>query len=95
MSGEENKADIEAIKEILNQYAVTCSTGDFDLWISLWADDGVQMPPDTPAIIGKAQIREANKPGFDQMTLDMAIISIENCSLFSDSPSVNAIYEKN
>ncbi|MBA7491739.1 hypothetical protein ES702_02287 [subsurface metagenome] len=66
-----------AIKEMLNQYAVACNTGDFDLYISLWADDGVQMPPDTPARIGKAQIREAKKPTFDQMTLDVTITDID------------------
>ena len=76
--------DINAIKEMLNQYAVACNTGDFDLWISLWADDGVQMPPDTPVRIGKEQIREAMKPAFDQMTLDIAITSIEDAKVYID-----------
>jgi len=78
------EADISAIKEVLDQYAVAVNTGDFDLWISLWADDGVQMPPDAPAIIGKEQIREANKPAFDQMTVDIAITSIEDVKVYGD-----------
>ena len=78
------EADIAAIKEIINQYQVACNTGDFDLWISLWADDGIQMPPDTPAIIGKEQIREGNKPAFDQMNLDIAITSIEDAKVYGD-----------
>jgi uncharacterized protein (TIGR02246 family) len=78
------EADITAIKEMLNQYAVAVNTGDFDLWISLWADDGVQMPPDTPVRIGKEQIREAMKPAFDQMTLDIAITSIEDAKVYGD-----------
>ncbi|MGB6866817.1 MAG: nuclear transport factor 2 family protein, partial [Candidatus Aminicenantaceae bacterium] len=53
------EVDIAVFKEMLNQYAIACNTGDFELWISLWADDGVQMPPDTPARIGIEQIREA------------------------------------
>jgi len=69
--------DITAIKEVLNQYAVGANTGDFDLWISLWADDGVRMPPDAPAQIGKEQIREGQKPGFDQMNLDITIHIVE------------------
>ena len=77
-------ADITAIKEILNQYAVACNTGDFDLWISLWADDGVRMAPDAPAVIGKEQIREAMKPVFDLMTLDIAITSIEDAKVYGD-----------
>ncbi|UCC41415.1 MAG: SgcJ/EcaC family oxidoreductase [Candidatus Aminicenantes bacterium] len=70
-------AEKAALREMLNQYAVAANTGDFDLWISLWTDDGVQMPPDTPARIGIEQIREAMKPGFDQMTVDITITIIE------------------
>jgi uncharacterized protein (TIGR02246 family) len=79
-----NEADITAIKEVLNQYAVAANAGDFDLWISLWADDGVQMPPDTPTRIGKEQIREAMKPAFDQMNLDIAITSVEEARIYGD-----------
>ena len=75
--------DITAIKEVLNQYAVGCNTGDFDLWISLWADDGVQMPPDTPARIGKEQIGEAAKPAFDKMNRDMTI-HIKETKVYGD-----------
>ncbi len=78
------EADIAAIKEMLNQYEVACNTGDFDLWISLWTDDGIQMPPGTPARIGKAQILEAMKPTFDEMTLDIAIISIDDAKVYGD-----------
>ena len=78
------EADIAAIKEMLNQYAIGCNTGDFDLWMSLWADDGVQMPPGTPTRIGKAQIREGMKPAFDEMNLDIAILSIEDAKVHGD-----------
>jgi len=78
-----NEADITAIKEVLNQYAVAANAGDFDLWISLWADDAVRMAPDTPAGIGKEQIREALKPLFDQMTLDI-VINIEDAKVSGD-----------
>ena len=80
---EGRKSDITAIKEMLNQYAVGVNTGDFDLWISLWTDDGVQMPPDTPVRIGKEHIREGMKPAFDQMNLDIAI-TIEEAKVYGD-----------
>jgi len=76
--------DITAIKEVLNQYAVGVNTGDFDLWISLWADDGVRMPPDAPTQIGKEQIRKEQKPGFDKMNLDITIHSIEEAKVYGD-----------
>ncbi len=77
------EADITAIKEIFNQYTVAANTGDFDLWISLWADDAVRMPPDTPAQIGKEQIREAMKPAFDQMNF-IITIHIEETKVYGD-----------
>ena len=68
------EADMTAVKEKLkNQFAGAINTGDFDLWISLWTDDGVQMPPGAPARIGKEQIREKMKPLFDQFILKIDI----------------------
>ena len=77
------EADITAIKEVLNQYAVAVNTGDFDLWISLWADDGVQMPPGAPAKIGKEQIGKAAKPAFDKMNRDITI-HIKEAKVYGD-----------
>lgn len=78
------ETDISTIREMVNQYAMGCNTGDFELWISLWADDGVQMPPDSPARIGKEQIREGMKPAFDQMNLDIVIHNIEDAKVSGD-----------
>ena len=43
----------------------------------MWKDDGIQMPPDTPARIGKEQIRKGMKPAFDQFNLKMTIANKE------------------
>jgi uncharacterized protein (TIGR02246 family) len=80
----ERKEDITAIKDMLNQYAIGCSTGDFDLWMSLWADNGRQMPSDAPARTGKEQIREGMKPLFDDMKLDLAIKSVDDVEVHGD-----------
>lgn len=47
------EADITKIKEGLKQYAEAVNSGDFESWISLWDNDGVQMPPNAPPIEGK------------------------------------------
>lgn len=78
------ETDIAAIREVLNQYAVGVSTGDFDHWVSLWADDGRQMPPDAPACVGKEQIRDEMKPVFDEMSMELAILSIEDAKIYGD-----------
>jgi len=58
-------ADIAAIEDVLNQYAVSSNAGDFELWLSLHADDIVKMPPGAPAIFGKEDLRAIFKPAFD------------------------------
>jgi uncharacterized protein (TIGR02246 family) len=88
------EADIAAVKEMVNQYADACNTGDFDLWISLWADDAVRMPLDTPAQIGIEQIRAAMKPLFDQMTLEITI-TIEDAKVYSDLGLIRCNYTVN
>jgi uncharacterized protein (TIGR02246 family) len=86
------EADITAIKEMLNRYALITNAGDWDQWISLWADDGVQMPPDDPARIGKEQIRAGMKPLFDQLNLDIVIHSIEDAKIYGDLGFTRCIY---
>jgi uncharacterized protein (TIGR02246 family) len=89
---EKKKSDITALKEILNQFAIGVNTGDLDLWTSLWANDGVQMPPNLPSRIGKEQIREGMKPGFDQMILDITINSIEEVKVYGDLGVIRCTY---
>jgi uncharacterized protein (TIGR02246 family) len=80
----ERKKDITAIKDTLNQYAIGCNTGDFERWISLWAEDGKQMPPDSPARIGIDAIRDGMKPVFDDMSLDIVIKSVDDVEVHGD-----------
>lgn len=89
---QDTESDIAAIKELLNQYEATINTGDFDSWISLWADDGIQMPPGAPARIGKEQIQEGMKPAFDQMNLNIDSTSIEDAKVYGDLGLTYCIY---
>ena len=66
-------ANIAAINEIWNQYSSAINSEDFDLWISLWEDNGVQMPPDAPAVFGKEQIRVVNESKFEPFNVNAAI----------------------
>jgi uncharacterized protein (TIGR02246 family) len=82
--GKEREEDIAALKDLLNQYVISCNTGDLDLFMSLWADNGKQMPPGAPTRTGREQIREAMKPTFDDMKLDMAIKSVDDVEVHGD-----------
>jgi len=79
-----DKADVEAIMGALEKYAECCRRGDFETWISLWADRGVQMPPDAPARVGKEAIRGAMEPAFGAMTLDLDILRVDNAEIHGD-----------
>jgi len=71
---EESAIDVEAntaaINELWNQYCIAYRTGDLDLWMSLWIEDGIRMSPDTPAVIGKEQIRSSMQNWFDMYNID-------------------------
>ena len=60
-------------RELLNDYAAAVTAGDMELWMSLWAESGIQMAPDAPSR-SKEQICVAMEPFFDlydhKMTVD-------------------------
>jgi ketosteroid isomerase-like protein len=50
--------DAEAIvREIYDRYELSVKTGDIDLHMSFWDDNGIKMSPGAPALIGKEGIR--------------------------------------
>lgn len=77
-------ADIAAIREVLNRCAIGCTSGEFDLWISQWAENAVQMPQDAPANVGRAEIERAAKPLFDQVDMHLEIVSIDDVRIIGN-----------
>jgi uncharacterized protein (TIGR02246 family) len=71
------EADISTINNNIDQYASSMNAGDLNLWISLWADDAIQMAPDAPAVIGKEQIRAKYESIFPQFIFKMSISNEE------------------
>jgi uncharacterized protein (TIGR02246 family) len=51
------EADIAAIKELYNQATLACSTADVELYLSIFTEDAVVMPPGYPAAMGKEELR--------------------------------------
>ena len=84
--------DSAAIEEVLHQYGEALSSGNFDLWLSLWIENGRQMPPDTPARIGKGQIRKGMRPLFEEMDMTMVISSIEESRIIGDFGLTRCLY---
>jgi uncharacterized protein (TIGR02246 family) len=80
---EDVEADTAAINEVWNQYALANNTGDLELWLSLWDDNGVRLAPDTPAAFGKEQIRDQMTIPFEQFT-NKAVINNEEVEVAGD-----------
>jgi len=72
------ESDIAAIEEFMDLYALGMTTGDLDLWMSLYTEDTVKMAPDAPAAFGKEELRAMMQPLFDNFTFEeMAIFDVE------------------
>jgi uncharacterized protein (TIGR02246 family) len=66
-----------AINDVWKEYSASLNAGNVDRWVALWTDDGVQMPPDEPAVVGKERIRTRIQSVADQFTFDMGITNEE------------------
>lgn len=66
-------ADTKAIKGIWIEYASSLNAGDVSRWVSLWTEDGVQMPPGEPPVIGKDRIRKRIQGILDEVRFNMRI----------------------
>ena len=51
------EADMEAVRQLLSQVDETLTSGDLEGWMALWDDEGVELPPMQPALVGKEAIR--------------------------------------
>lgn len=56
------KPDLQAERQALMQtsraWAQAAASGDLERIVSFWAEDAVVLPPDQPAVVGKAAIRD-------------------------------------
>jgi len=71
------EADTAAINTIWSTYVSSLEAGDIDAWLSLWTEDGVQMPPNEAPVIGKDQLRQRNGAALDLFTVAIDITNQE------------------
>ena len=69
------QADVQAIDSLRAWFAEAMTAGDVDGMMSNYAEDAVDMPPNEPALTGKAAIR-ARHEGFR----DQYVIALDNPS---------------
>src|SRR2546422_4810248 len=75
--GADSQAVTAAVNAISTRYSSTLNAGDLDSWLSLWTDDGIQLPPGEPPVVGKDQIRARNKGVLDKFTVNLSVTNAE------------------
>lgn len=83
MRGKAMKKEESEIKERIYNYQKAINSGDFEGWLSLWAEDGIQMPPNTSVKVGIEHIRGANKNLFN-LNLKMEVIGFPTVRVFKN-----------
>lgn len=73
----DSTAVADAVEGIWQEYAASLNAGDLDRWLSLWTDDGIQMPPGESLVVGKDRIRKRNQGFLDRYEFDMNISNQE------------------
>jgi len=82
-------ADVAAIKDRIGQYVAAVEAGDLDLYLDCWDEDGIQMPPDAPAVYGRENIGVATAEMFAQnaaagIHFDMTVPDPEEVQILGD-----------
>lgn len=77
-------SDQRALNEVLNQFAASICGGDFEHWMSLWAEEGVQMAPNAPTLVGKTKVKESMNSMFETLDLELVIHEIEDTKVFGE-----------
>ncbi|MCB0181876.1 MAG: SgcJ/EcaC family oxidoreductase, partial [Anaerolineae bacterium] len=66
-----------AVNKVWEQYASSLNAGDVDSYMALWADDAMQLPPDSLPIVGKETLRAGLESELEAITYDMEITNKE------------------
>jgi uncharacterized protein (TIGR02246 family) len=52
-----HQADVEALNHVREAHIAALNDGDVNAWVGAFTADGVQMPPNAPANLGRESIR--------------------------------------
>lgn len=84
-------AVVAAIQEIWTNYSKAATSGDAALWLSLWDENGIQMPPDMPARPKKV-LNEAMPKAFAAIKMHTMSITAEEITVMGDYAYCRGVY---
>ncbi|MFA9403713.1 MAG: SgcJ/EcaC family oxidoreductase [Anaerolineales bacterium] len=79
-----NEADIAAINALYEKWILGLKNNDFELFISVWADDATRMEPNSPPITGIEQLRAHFLPFVEQNDIDSDVYGDFDVQVFGD-----------
>jgi uncharacterized protein (TIGR02246 family) len=68
-----SETDLEAIDRVRDAHVAALNTGDAEAWVAQFTDDGVQMPPNAPANVGRTMIGSWSQAFLAQFRLQFAL----------------------
>ena len=68
-----SSTDIQAIDRLRVAHVAAVNSGNAAAWVAQFADDGVQMPPNAPANVGRKMIGSWSQAFLDQFHLQFAL----------------------
>jgi uncharacterized protein (TIGR02246 family) len=69
--------DLEAIDRVRDAHVAALNAGDAEAWVAQFTDDGVQMPPNAPANVGRTMIGSWSQAFLAQFRLQFALAGDE------------------
>ena len=86
-------ADVAQVCRLWNEYAAAMNGGDMERWIALWVDDGIQMAPDAPHLVGEAEIWRGMQAQADLFDTRQMRIHTEEVRILGDRAYSHGSYE--
>ena len=68
-----SETDLEAIDRVRETHVAALNAGDAEAWAAHFTDDGVQMPPNAPANVGRTMIGSWSRAFLDQFRLQFSL----------------------
>ena len=68
-----SEVDLKAIDGVRDAHVAALNSGNAGAWAAQFTDDGVQMPPNMPANVGRSTIESWSKGFMDMFRLEFAL----------------------
>ena len=91
-SAQSTEADVAAVASVFDEYSAAANAGDFERWISNWAEEGTQYFPDAPPRYGKEEIGAAMQPAFEILDFEGFAIDIDEVQVFGNQDYAHGTY---